>query len=175
MEIICFVPQDLPLRKLCLIYRPCTSKMSDVENCSGNCFYFCGTRVMYRHNRMNIWSARKVYINNVPTDNARLYQVDRTRLNPGRRVQSDDWIQVSDRTMYINISVTARGIEKMRHMTFAEVDVRHQMLPLCILCCVTIILMFKIKHFLVVICYKHSQAKVVPDRFAATRTAPAVV
>ena len=138
MEIICFVPQVLPLIKLCLNYRPCTSKMLDVDNCSGNSFYFCGTRVMFRHNRRNICT-RAVYVNNVLTGNARLNQVDRTRSNQGRWLQSADWIQVSDRAMHINISVTARAIAKMRHMTFAEVDVRHRMLPLCILCCVTLI------------------------------------
>ena len=61
-------------------------------------------------------------------------------------------------------------------MTFSEVDIRHRMVPLWMLYSVTLTLIFKVKHFILMhLRKKISQVANVSGRFFSARLAPAVV
>ena len=71
----------------------------------------------------------------------------------------------------LNISEKVGASAKMRLMTFAEVDIRHQMAQFWGLYTVTLTFIFKVKHFLVMhLLYKQLQV-ISPGRFSSTRMA----
>ena len=76
-----------------------------------------------------------------------------------------------------NISETVRASVKMCAVTFMEVDIYHQTVPLLMLCFITLTFIFKVKSiFLLCISNKNCAMTVdVPGRLTVTRTAPAVV
>ena len=64
----------------------------------------------------------------------------------------------------------------MRHVTFIEVDIRHRTATLWMLYSEIVTFMFKVRYFLVMDLLKKLciESDCLPDRFASTRTAPAV-